>query len=114
MRANDVITPVRELLNDEDPEHFWSEPFLRARLNTGILVLRGRRPEAKLDDDDGDAVAYSTADSPTATLCASDHWKPHLIEYVLWQAYARDRKDSGHQTKAASHQAAWNELLVTA
>lgn len=113
MKASDVVGHVREMLNDEDPEYFWSEPWLRARLNEGIYELRERRGEAKLSDSTGDGVDYSSAGSHNATLCVSDHWKNHLTAYVLWKAYSRDKKDVGHARKAEDWQKEWERLLIS-
>ena len=88
-----LIDKVRRLLQDtEDGNYHWTDPQLKADLQTAVRALHKERPETRyVDGNVIDCVLLPSDDS--AEISIDPRYEDCLVYYAAYMAYSDDCTD---------------------
>ena len=118
MIASDVITPVRENLQDQDNANYrWTESELLAKLNDGIRDVRSRRPDLCFGAS-GEFPTFTDLSLsgggalPSTAFDVDDSGRILLIDYVTYRALSRDGEDELNSKRAQEFLASYERRIA--
>jgi len=100
MKASDVITPARRILNDEDESNYrWSNTVLLRYLTWTYYAVCGLAPHLFLGDD-GTTSSPAELDDLDDPLVLDDDYVAPLSHQVAAQALSEDNDDTMNLQRA--------------
>jgi len=100
---------VRPAVRDTDSDAYrWESAAILGYIDNGQQIIVGRHPSAKYTDNT-DIVLTVPKVTAGGTLGICDRWVSALLHYVAAQLLNEDSDDAANASRAAVHQAQFNE-----
>lgn len=110
MLASDVITVVRQNLEDTKKTYRFEDPELLTALTSSTRRLAIDRPELLIDSS-GALIAVVDVTTLGDTLIFDRDWLEALVNYVCHLIFMKDSSDEYNASQAAGHLAYYNDAI---
>jgi len=110
MLASDVVTTVRQNLQDTEKPYRFSDAEMIIAMTSAVRRLARNRPDL-LVSSDGSIETEADITALSDTLIFGTDWREALASFVCYRLFLKDGEDTYNATMAATHLQAYNDAI---
>lgn len=109
-----VIDQARDLWRENAVGDVLLDASCYKWINSGVLAIRSQRPDARFDNDTGDAVEYTAVTGVNDSISLDSKFLMPLAYYLTAFGYARNADLQNFKARFTEYMGLFNQSVLTA